>query len=96
MEKIELTDAKQMAIDHPDTFQRASEAELSELKPTDFVKVCANPERFWIQITEVSGVLLKGRVDNDLISTDKHGYEYEDEVIIHIDHVYNIKTLQEK
>lgn len=76
---------------HPSTFEVPSSFELSLIKPGDFVKICVNEvERFWLHVTERTGDDITGRVDNDLIYTDKHGIKYNDILKVKTHHVYSV------
>ena len=64
-----LVNAREMARQHPKTFQCPNDADCAELvRVGSFVKVCHDCERFWVQVTEVrpGGVLL-GKIDNHLM-----------------------------
>jgi hypothetical protein len=40
-------------------------------------------EDFWVKVTERSGLLLKGTVDNHLFESRLHGLEFGDELVFH-------------
>ncbi len=44
----------------------------------DFVKVNALGESFWIEVLHFDGHDVIGRVDNELLCTDLHGYKLDD------------------
>ena len=90
MKNEKLVNAKEMATNNPDNFERPDNKKLNELSVGDFVKVCASPERFWVKITERKDDNFKGIVDNALIATDKHGYEIDDEIEFHKYNIYSI------
>ena len=62
----QFVDAQVMAKENPDTFEAPTEAELNEIEPGDFVKVCAKPERFWAIVECVDGDNIVAVVNNDL------------------------------
>lgn len=70
---LSFVDAQEMHKTYPSTFEAPSHDELSVIEPGWFVKVSAGQERFWVEVTEVNGDDIKGRIDNDLIFTKEHG-----------------------
>jgi len=69
-------DAQQMHKDNPDTFWAPNQEELDALRPGQYVKICENRERFWVELEEVDGEKLVGRIDNDLVM--EHSFKYND------------------
>jgi len=68
---MQLVDAQAMARKYPKTFEAPDEKELKEVKVGDSVKVCINnKERLWVEVTEIDGGDLKGRIDNHPIFED--------------------------
>lgn len=65
-----LVDAQAMALANPDTFTVPSEMDLASLKTGDYVKVCRNSERFWVEIVTAEPRLIYGIVTNRLIDPD--------------------------
>lgn len=62
---IQLVDAQQMAKAYPGTFEAPDQKELDLVKVGDSVKICINnKERLWIEVTEINGGQLKGKIDN--------------------------------
>jgi hypothetical protein len=57
-----LTDAQQMHIDHPDTFEAPTPRELAMIAPGDMIKVCQSrgqwSERVWVEVKGASGKYL--------------------------------------
>ena len=88
IEIARLVNAREMAAAFPETFERPSNKELTNLKEGDFVKVCVRGERFWVQLIHVTDNLLLGRVDNFLICT--HGINYGSIIPLHRDAIYDI------
>jgi hypothetical protein len=62
-----LVDAQAMARAHPNTFDAPAQGELFQIMPGDFVKVCRNNERFWIEVTGRNGDMIVGAVANALV-----------------------------
>ncbi len=69
-------DAQQKSIEHPHTFFVPSKRKLESIKPDQNVKVCENKERFWVEVTEINGHKITGRVNNDLVLT--HSFKCDD------------------
>jgi hypothetical protein len=72
-----------------------TESELSGLKKGDLVKVSVGQdghgnEAFWIEIESVTDDRLSGRVDNDLVYGDYHGYACDQNVVFFTRHVLQI------
>ena len=53
---------------------------LKGLKPGDFVKVIAGSERFWVELTSVSGSNLVGTISNHLLNKEEHGLKFGDKI----------------
>lgn len=90
MKRPVLVDAQQMALNHPDTFNAPTDAELAAIGPGVWVKVCAAPERFWVSVQAVSDLSIVGYVDNELTYTAVHGLAYADVIKFEPRHVYQI------
>lgn len=86
----EFTDAQQMAIEHPNTFDAPSLAELSMIAPGCHVKICAGSERFWVLVTAVTRTCIQGTIDNVLVRSSEHGLFFNDPVSFEARHVYDI------
>lgn len=72
-----------------------TDSDLAALKVGDLVKVSVGQnghgsEAFWIELESVSGDRLSGRVDNDLIYGDYHGYECDQNVVFFTRNVLQI------
>ncbi len=65
---VDFVDAQQMKQMHPGTFEAPDHYDLGALKIGDTVKICAYQERFWVEITEINGTIITGRIDNILIT----------------------------
>ncbi len=92
-EKIKFIDAQKMAKENPDTFYAPSLTELNEIKEGSLLKVATGGERFWVLVISVKGNKIIGKVDNDLICTDKHGLQCDDEVEFEKKNVYSIYSI---
>ena len=68
--KEKAEDAQKLANLYPETFEAPTDEELSSIKPGMFVKICVQPERFWIKVSEVKDDTIEGTVDNQLIYSD--------------------------
>jgi hypothetical protein len=84
---MQLINAKWMARRKPERFQRPLKYELDSIEPDDCVKVCAETERFWVQVISVDGDTITGRVDSMVMGLP---VEYGDEMSLHKDNVYDI------
>lgn len=69
MIKDKFVNAQQMAADFPETFEAPPYSDFQDLEEGDFVKVCANDERFWCRIVEIDhdDQTIVGSVSNELI-----------------------------
>eukprot|EP00966_Prymnesium_polylepis_P258708 5975331-Prymnesium_polylepis.1 len=67
-----LADAQEMAMNHPDTFEAPSEADIGSIVPGSFVKVCRQDtcERFWVVVKRLNAGIISGSVNNELLLTD--------------------------
>jgi len=71
-----FVDAQQMHTENPDTFGVPAQIHLDMIESGAFVKISENAERFWVQVTEVDGDKITGRVDNDLVM--QHSFKCDD------------------
>jgi hypothetical protein len=95
-----LTDATEMAIKHPETFEAPSFEEIQNLEVGNWAKLCfENPdekrrigsERMWVKVTgilkENEVTKIHGYLDNDPVVVDlKHG----EKIIFEPKHIYSI------
>jgi hypothetical protein len=70
MRLTNLLDAVALHIAHPDTFEIPDDARLDRLQSDDWVKICRNNERFWVQISDCYGETITGTVKNELLCND--------------------------
>ncbi len=74
VKKVALTNARLMALEHPETFHLPSDAAIKKVNPGDFVKVAIKngdgAERFWTQVSGFEGRKWFGRIANDLVFQD--------------------------
>jgi len=100
MMNYKLTDATEMAIKHPDTFEAPSFEEIQELEVGNFVKLCfENPdeknrlgsERMRVKVTmilkENTITKIHGDLDNDPVVVD---LKLGDKIIFEPRHIYSI------
>lgn len=60
-------DAQQRHKENPLSFQVPNEKQLDEIKSGDYVKICENNERFWVELSKINQDKMVGRIDNDLV-----------------------------
>ena len=86
----EFLDAQQKNKEHPNTFQIPTKNDVDALEPGDFVKICENDERFWVQLSEIGGDKIVGRVDNDLVYP--HSFKCDDIITFEKKNIMGITT----
>jgi len=86
--EVEFVNAQLMARKHSGTFEVPTQDELNNLKPSNFVKVCAFRERFWVEIEEINDEIITGRIDNDLVMTDE--IKFDDVITFKKENIYAI------
>lgn len=64
---VKFVNAQAMHKLNPKTFEVPSAAALQALRAGNWVKVCVNSERFWCVVIDISGNVITGRIDNDLL-----------------------------
>ena len=64
--------------------------ELKNLKAGDFVKVIASPERFWVEIDGKTEGGYIGKINNQLVMTEKHGHQYGDVIFVSTENICQI------
>lgn len=82
-----LVNAQELHKQEPE-FKVPSQDELDEIRPEDKVKVNAQGERFWIEITGVGIIKLIGKIRNNPITI--RGLKFDDEVSFIKENVYDI------
>lgn len=82
-----LIDAKQASINSPSTFDYP-ERYIKSLVPGNFVKICHNEERFWVELLDVDGDELSGRIDNDLVMPQP--FKCDDLITFEKRHIYQV------
>ncbi len=87
VKKPVLVNAAQIAIEHPETFHRPDDYELSQLKKGQIVKVCDGGERFWVVVTKATHPMFVGEVNNMLMFTDD--LHFGDLIAFHADNIYS-------
>lgn len=94
---IKFVDAQEMKRQYPDKFFAPDIEELVRIQPGDFIKVCTENERFWVEVISVEDGVITGRVDNDLITQT---LRFNDVISLEPRHVYDImpppKNVQKK
>ncbi|WP_420588210.1 hypothetical protein [Bacterioplanoides sp.] len=85
-----FANAQQKAIDHPDTFEAPTPEELAQVRKGSYVKVCAEPERFWVLVERVIDGKVQGVINNDLVFSDKHGLVCDQRISFELDNIYQI------
>jgi uncharacterized protein YegJ (DUF2314 family) len=86
---IQLVDAQQMAKAYPNSFEVPDQKELDLVKVGDSVKICINnKERLWIEVTEINGGQLKGKIDNCPIVIDD--VAFGDSISFRKENIYSI------
>lgn len=83
-------DAHAMSILHPETFQLPSKTQIKKLTVGDFVQINAAGERFWCKVLFVRDTDIVGQIDNELISTDKHGLKADDIIAFTTFNIYKV------
>jgi hypothetical protein len=92
MEKQEFVNAAKTAKENPLTFEVPTEKEIKDVKKGTYLKVCAEPERFWVRVETVNedGTYV-GRIEqSDMVCSDKHGYNHDDDVVVLAENIYSI------
>lgn len=55
-----------------------------------YVQIRRAPERFWVKVIDMDGDIVVGRVDNKLLSSDIHGYQYNDTIRFNVSEILKI------
>jgi hypothetical protein len=103
-----LLDAWERHRAYPDTFDLPDPRAVARLRPGSLAKIGAEfdpapeatddagAERFWTIVTEVEAVegapLYRGRIDNDLLYTERHGLSYGDVVTFGPRHILDVEV----
>jgi len=85
-----FVNAQNMKKKHPTTFKAPPARALAKVDTGDLVKICTSGERFWVVVTRREGGCIWGKVNNDLIMTEKHGLKLGSIVRFKPHHIYSI------
>lgn len=83
-----LVDAQERARQYPEAFHLP---DIDDLQPGMLVKICRNRERFWVLVRKVTGGIIEGYVDNDLIWNSD--LRYGTVVSFRACHIYDVSEL---
>jgi hypothetical protein len=73
-------------------FPAPSEKELSELDNGSIVKIKVEGENFWTVITRITKEgEVTATVVNELVRTERHGVKYQDQIVFHLNNVWDIE-----
>ena len=89
MKKPKLVNAKAMAVNHPETFVFPLE-DIKKIKRGNFVKVCAEPERFWVLVNQINDDTITGVINNDLVRSKEHKLYCDDIIQFKKDNIYQV------
>lgn len=64
---IVFIDAQAMRLSFLQSFEAPNKEKLDALAVGDFVKICTNNERFWVEVTDINNSIVTGRIDNELL-----------------------------
>lgn len=71
-------------------FKPPTQRALDLLRVGDSVVICALPERFWVEVTEVNGTIVHGVITSDVLATREHGFKRHDRVEFFKRSIYKI------
>ena len=101
-----IEDAHQAALQHPHTFHRPTNKEISQVRVGSYVKICVSQttrsrkdfsaERFWVNVTLVMPRFIVGLVANNLIYIPSHLLAYGDVIAFQRRHIYEIQPPDQK
>ncbi len=84
-----LINAAQIALEHPETFQRPADDEIKTLATGQSVKVCNGLERFWVNVENSNFPFFTGKVNNYLLFPN--GLRFGGRIAFHADNVFDIQ-----
>ncbi len=73
-----------------------SKETIAAVVPGNSVRICICGEDFWVEVSEVSGDLIIGVVDSDLLMMAEHDLYKGDVIQFHHDSVFQIFVPEEK
>jgi hypothetical protein len=86
-----LIDAQLMHRQNPKTFWAPDREILALIEKGDHVRISTGDERFWVQVEDIDGETVTGRVDNELLFTETHHLKLNDRVIFDKRCVYAVQ-----
>lgn len=86
--------ARQMNIEHPDTFELDEPLQIEEFRKGDSIKIANDRERFWTRFIKTRRNQIIAEVDNCLLWGDK--YNVGDLVIYNRDNIYDFYRTPDK
>ena len=89
-----LVNAKEIHVQHPNTFHYPSEQQLENIFVGSWVKISNGIERFWVIVVEIINDKFIGKIDNVLIFDE--GYNFDDLIEFELINVYDISEVKYK
>lgn len=73
-------------------FSAPTETELSKLDNGSIVKIKVSGENFWTVISQITKEgEITATIVNELLRPEKHGLKYQDQVVFHLNNIWEIK-----
>lgn len=87
---MHILDYQHLHSELPQTFTVPSQEELDKIIPGDLVRICVEPERFWVRVKTIEGDKVTGNIYSDMIHTATHGMKANDSIEFEKRHIYRI------
>lgn len=89
---MHILDYQHLHSELPETFPIPSQEELHKIVPGDLVKICVEPERFWVRVETVQDNKVTGHIYSDMIHTATHGLRANDPIEFEKKNIYRINS----
>lgn len=87
---MNIVDFQHLHSELPQTFPVPSQESLDKIVSGDLVRICVEPERFWVRVAAVEDTKVTGTIYTDMIHTDTHGLKANDQIEFEKKHIFRI------
>lgn len=87
---MNIIDFQHLHEELPQTFSIPSKEAMDKIIPGDLVKICVEPERFWVRVETIQNNKVTGHIYSDMIHTATHGLKANDLIEFEKKNIYRI------
>ncbi len=89
---MHIIDFQHLHQELPQTFPIPSKEAMDKIITGDLVRICVEPERFWVRVKTIEGDKVTGDIYSDMIHTATHGLKANDMIEFEKKNIFRINT----